>query len=51
VNAVDDATLQGSGTATIRYADFGISIPQVPMVAGVSDDVKLEIDFTAQAGG
>jgi polyisoprenoid-binding protein YceI len=51
VTAVDDATLQGAGTATIRYADFGISIPQVPMVASVSDDVKLEIDFTAQAGG
>lgn len=48
VTAVDDATLQGAGVATIRYADFGISIPQVPMVASVSDDVKLEIDFTAQ---
>ncbi|HHW86417.1 MAG TPA: YceI family protein [Chloroflexi bacterium] len=51
VTVVDDATLQGSGRATIRYADFGIRIPQVPMVASVSDDVKLEIDFTAQAGG
>lgn len=51
VTAVDNATLQGSGAATIRYADFGIRIPQVPMVASVSDDVKLEIDFTAQAGG
>ena len=51
VTAVDDATLQGTGTATIRYADFGISIPQVPMVASVADEVGLEIDFTAQAGG
>jgi polyisoprenoid-binding protein YceI len=51
VTVVDDATLQGSGRAMIRYADFGIRIPQVPMVASVSDDVKLEIDFTAQAGG
>jgi len=49
VTAVDDATLQGAGAATIRYADFGISIPQVPMVASVADEVKLEIDFTAQA--
>lgn len=51
VTVVDDNTLQGSGRATIRYADFGIRIPQVPMVASVSDEVKLEIDFTAQAGG
>lgn len=51
VTVVDEATLQGSGRATIRYADFGIRIPQVPMVASVADDVKLEIDFTAQAGG
>jgi len=49
VTAVDDATLQGAGTATIRYADFGISIPSVPFVAGVQDDVRLEIDFTAEA--
>ncbi|MFO7635194.1 MAG: YceI family protein [Caldilinea sp.] len=51
VTAVDEETLQGSGTATIRYADFGINIPSVPMVASVEDEVKVEIDFTAQAGG
>lgn len=49
--AVDPTTVQGSGAATIRYADFGISIPRVPMVASVEDEVILEIDFTAQAGG
>ncbi len=48
--AVDPVTVQGSGTATIRYADFGISIPRVPIVASVEDEVILEIDFTAQAG-
>ncbi len=51
VTAVDPTTVQGSGTATIRYADFGINIPRVPMVASVEDEVILEIDFTAQAGG
>ena len=46
VTAVDEETLQGSGTATIRYADFGINIPRVPMVASVEDEVMLEIDFS-----
>lgn len=49
VTPVSTSELTGSGRATIRYADFGISIPSVPMVAGVSEEVKLEIDFTAQA--
>lgn len=49
VTPVSTSQLTGSGSATVRYADFGISIPRVPMVAGVSDDVRLEIDFTAQA--
>jgi polyisoprenoid-binding protein YceI len=51
VTAVDATTVQGSGSAVIRYADFGIDIPRVPVVASVEDDVTLEIDFTAQAGG
>lgn len=49
VTPVAENTLQGSGAATVRYADFGISIPSVPFVAGVQDDVRLEIDFTAEA--
>lgn len=49
VTPVSTSELTGSGSATVRYRDFGINIPSVPMVAGVSDDVQLEIDFTAQA--
>jgi polyisoprenoid-binding protein YceI len=41
--------LAGSASSTIRYADWGISIPQVPMVAGVADTARLELDFTAVA--
>ncbi len=44
-----DTRLQGTAQATIRYADFNITIPQVQQVASVSDDVRLEIDFVAQA--
>lgn len=49
VTPVSTSQLTGSGSATIRWADFGISIPSVPMVAGVSEEVQLQIDFTAQA--
>jgi polyisoprenoid-binding protein YceI len=38
---------QGSAATTIRYADWGINIPQVPMVAGVADSAQLQIDFVA----
>lgn len=49
VTPVSTGELQGNGKATVRYADFGISIPNVPMVAGVDEQVQLEIDFTAKA--
>lgn len=39
--------LQGSATTTIRYADWGLNIPQVPVVAGVADTVQLQLNFVA----
>lgn len=47
VTPVSETRLEGVATATIRYADFDISIPQVPSVTGVEDEVLLEIDFAA----
>ncbi len=47
VTAVSETRLEGTAAATIRHADFGITIPQVRQVASVSDDVRLEIDFVA----
>ncbi|MDP8924144.1 MAG: YceI family protein [Chloroflexota bacterium] len=41
--------LQGSAATTIRYADWGITNPEVPAVTGVSDAVGLQIDFVATA--
>jgi polyisoprenoid-binding protein YceI len=41
--------LEGSATTTISRADWGITIPQVPGVANVSDSVRLEMDFVATA--
>jgi len=42
--------LEGTATTTIRYADWGVSIPQVPSVTGVSDSLGLQLDFVANAG-
>jgi polyisoprenoid-binding protein YceI len=47
VTPVSASELNGTAATTIRYADWDISIPQVPFVAGVSDQVRLELDFVA----
>jgi polyisoprenoid-binding protein YceI len=44
---VSDTRLEGAARATIRYADFGLTIPQVRQVASVDEQVRLEIDFVA----
>ena len=47
VTPESETRLTGTATATIKYADWGITIPQVRQVASVSDDVRLELDFVA----
>jgi polyisoprenoid-binding protein YceI len=47
VTPVSESRVEGSASTTIRYADFGITIPQVRQVASVDEDVRLEIDFVA----
>jgi polyisoprenoid-binding protein YceI len=44
-----DGRLTGSATTTVRFADWGITIPSVPMVTGVSDEARLELTFEATA--
>lgn len=44
---VSESELTGNASATILYADWGIQIPQVPQVASVSDQVIIQLDFTA----
>jgi len=39
--------LEGKASSTIKFADWGVTIPQVPAVAGVSDNVALQLDFVA----
>lgn len=40
--------LTGQAVATVLYPDFNLTIPSVPFVAGVDEDVRLEIDFVAR---
>jgi polyisoprenoid-binding protein YceI len=49
VTPVSESRLEGSAMTTIAYADWALSIPQVPFVAGVSEQVRLELDFVATA--
>lgn len=43
-----DNRLEGTAKSTIKYADWGVTIPQVPSVAGVSDQLGLELNFVAK---
>jgi polyisoprenoid-binding protein YceI len=49
VTPVSQTVLQGTASAVVIYKDFNMNIPEAPGVANVSDEVHLEIDFTAQA--
>ncbi|MDX2076942.1 MAG: YceI family protein [bacterium] len=44
---ISQTQITGSAWTTVNYQDFNITIPQVPGVANVSDNVRLEIDFIA----
>ncbi len=49
VTRMSTSELTGSATTTISQKDFGITIPQIPFVASVSDNVKLDLNFVATA--
>lgn len=47
LTATSPTRLEGQAQTTISFADYGIQIPQVPIVSGVADTVRLELDFVA----
>jgi polyisoprenoid-binding protein YceI len=49
VTANSEAELVGLGTTVVQRGNYGLTIPSVPSVANVSEDVRLEIEFTARA--
>jgi polyisoprenoid-binding protein YceI len=49
VTPVSETRIEGLATTTFPYRDFGVSIPEVPSVDLVADDVTLELEFVAVA--
>ncbi len=47
VTPVSSSELKGTAVSTIRYGDWNIDIPDVPFVAGVGDQARLELSFVA----
>lgn len=48
VTVDSDSRITGLATAEVLYADFNLTIPEVPGVANISDEVIIEIDFVAE---
>ena len=49
LSIVSETELSGSATTTILHKDFGLSIPKVPVVARVNEDLTLSFNFVARA--
>lgn len=47
VTVAADDQISGTATTAVQYADWGITIPSVPSVANVTEDVTLTINFVA----
>jgi len=47
VTPVSETRLEGQARAVINRSDWGLTIPSVPGVANVEEEVELEIDFVA----
>lgn len=49
VQADSAERLIGTATTVVKRSDFGLTIPSVPFVANVGEEVTIEIDFAAAA--
>ena len=49
VTPVSATEIDGMASSTVRFADWGISVPDVPFVANVSDTAQLQLNFVAVA--
>jgi polyisoprenoid-binding protein YceI len=47
VTISDDNRLTGQAVTTVMREDFGLTIPNVPSVVSVEEEVRLELDFVA----
>ena len=51
MTVVSDERVEVTGTATVLRSDFGLTIPDVPSVSDVADEILLVIDLVAVAAG
>jgi polyisoprenoid-binding protein YceI len=49
VNLVSEEEIRGQASTVIERGDFNLTIPSVPQVAGVDEELRLEIEFVATA--
>ena len=49
VTANSESELVGTASTVVMRGNYGLNIPSVPSVANVTEEVKLEFDFTATA--
>lgn len=47
VTPVSETQINGLATTTVLYPDFAISVPEVPSVTGLQEQVILELEFVA----
>lgn len=51
VTVISETRIEGRARTTITQAQYGLSIPSVPTVANVAEEIELTIEFVAIAGG
>jgi polyisoprenoid-binding protein YceI len=49
VTATSEARIVGTATTDFLYTDFELFIPDAPAVDTVDDEVRLELEFVAEA--
>lgn len=49
INVPADNQISGTATAQVLRSEFNLTIPSVPSVANVTDEVQLQLDFVAGA--
>ena len=47
--ATSEAQIEGTATTAFPYTDFELFIPDAPALDPVDDEVRLELDFVAEA--
>jgi hypothetical protein len=49
VEVISPERLEGTAQTTVRYDEWGVSVPEMPFIASVDETVRLELDFVAAA--